>query len=132
MGIEHMMHCNECGHSFSHEFGECYTCDTCGEQVGIASLPEHIYDAILTVVTATNGGFEEHQQLISAAHDKIQEEYPPCACGGNFGDHPPRCHKCHSTDLTEGEELDCHSGAFHMPYRSETSSDSTMDDLDDD
>ncbi len=90
--------CLDCGEIFDAQYGggfgfDLLRCDRCGETKSI--------------------GFEELGDLKGASVEPISEDdyhhgieavAGNCACGGTYAlDAPPRCPKCHSTRIEEGE-----------------------------
>ena len=120
MGIRFEALCNKCGHSFSFENGGGFSfhllrCDRCSETKGIR------FDEVGELHLAYLKGLSVPYCIASSDHDDwVRENYEgepvpedyyheeiekmmgKCKCGGQFKfNSPPRCPKCHCTDIKE-------------------------------
>lgn len=122
MGMEVDAKCLDCGHVFTVQLGGGFAfhlvrCDQCGVTKSIS------FDELGDLHVRYVKGLDRPWSVVSAHHDRyIQEEVPvepitedqynagietvagACACGGHFSlNAPPRCPKCCSLRIEEGE-----------------------------
>jgi Zn finger protein HypA/HybF involved in hydrogenase expression len=122
MGSQVNAKCRECGNTFTVMHGGGFffhlvRCDQCGETQSIKF--SDLGELHLRYLKGLPGPYA----MVSREHDLYVKEHLPvepisedeyhkgiealagtCHCGGNYRlDAPPRCPKCHSTQIDEGE-----------------------------
>ena len=119
--------CLECGERFEmsrgggfkfHQLG----CDTCGKTtaIGFAALGDlhrrylkGLSGPYCLVTAEDNARLREESGIVPISteeyHRRVERLAGKCVCGGRFTfAAPPRCPKCHSMRLAEGEVVICY------------------------
>lgn len=127
MGSISEMKCLDCGQVFEAALGGGFffhklLCDQCGadKDIGFDELGElHLrylkgLPGPYCVASSEHDKYiREHTSLSSISEDEYNKGIDAlagkCRCGGKYKlDAPPRCPKCHSTNLEEGEVSICY------------------------
>jgi hypothetical protein len=122
MGYQVGAKCGECGNTFTVDHGGGFSfhlvrCEKCGKTKSIGF--DELGELHLRYLKGLPGSYciasSEHDRYVrenaevvpiseDEYHKGIEAAAGTCECGGNYGlDAPPRCPKCRSTRIDEGE-----------------------------